>query len=485
MKLTKILLEQSTWTELPEDDQQKFNSYNNDIKVVEYFRKQNPPKKVRKNAKGKWETIDASAAPTPPPTPSPVATSPSLTKFVGDYDGQGILPTFSIIESSGQLLLSTGIGQTSLVNVSGNQFKGYIGGVTYDLLFVESNGSVTGGTAKIGPITINFTKKTNTPSPPSTTTGITLPDFQDIKWMEVLSGTYDALKKAGYWVYEQGGKLWAAVKDGFHVKENELNIWDCIDNYLQGQGFFKLMSGSDGKNFYRFTATDFVHNKKYTNLFFYRDGQVEYKYRDSGTPVPGYKGKWSCGDNENSFQITWDNGEKDTYGGFFQAGKTKEVGQSQQDGGQGQTLNDTTGAPKIKSFSQVCSAVLPCPKIDDVKQGKKLYKVCMKCPEIQQFQEVSPLFKQIYFDLLNENGKKQMTDQYFGPIMQAAIKNFQETIDKDKFLDEWGMIGKNTIDYLSKQPDKPQKPQTSQPSTQTPTKYELTQDKIVTNQTKF
>ena len=71
--------------------------------------------------------------------------------------------------------------------------------------------------------------------------------------------------------------------------------------------------------------------------------------------------------------------------------------------------------------------------------------------------------------------------------MQAAIRNFQETIDKNKFLNEWGMIGKNTIDYLSKQPDAPPQ-QTTQPTkqqTSVPPKYELTQDKFVTNQTKF
>jgi len=487
MKLTKILLEQSTWTELPEADQQRFNSYNNDIKVAEYFRKQNPPKKVRKNAKGKWETIDASAAPTPTPTPSPVATSPSLTKFVGDYDGQGILPTFSIIESSGQLLLSTGIGQTSLVNVSGNQFKGYIGGVTYDLVFTESNGNITGGTAKIGPVTINFTKKTNTPSPSSTTSGIELPDFQDIKWMEVLSGTYDALKKAGYWVYEQGGKLWAAVKDGFHVKQEDLTTWKCVDNYLKSQGFYKLLDGSDGTKKWKYTPTNFKADGKSTFIVYFQDGRVEIRYQDGFKTVEGYTGKWECGTDDKSFKIVWDDGEEQIYGQFQPFG----TGANQQSGGQGSNISNTTGAPKIQSFSQVCSAVLACPKIDDVKQGKKMYKVCMKCPEIQQFQEMSPLFKQIYFDLLQENGKKQQADQYFGPIMQAAIRNFQETIDKNKFLNEWGMIGKNTLDYLSKQPDLPQQQptqQTSQPQTaqpQTTPKYELTQDKIVTNQTKF
>lgn len=318
------------------------------------------------------------------------------------------------------------------------------------------------------------------PTPPSTSSG--LPNFPDINWKEIASETFDALKTAGYWVYEQGGKLWAAVKNGMHVKEDDLKTWKCIDTYLKSQGFYKLLDGSDGTKKWKYTPTNFKADGKSTFIVYFQDGRVEIRYQDGFKTVEGYTGKWECGTDDKSFKIVWDDGEEQIYGQFQPFG----TGANQQSGGQGSNISNTTGAPKIQSFSQVCSAVLACPKIDDVKQGKKMYKICMKCPEIQQFQEMSPLFKQIYFDLLAENGKKQNSDQYFGPVMQAAIRNFQETIDKNKFLNEWGMIGKNTLDYLSKQPDLPQKQptqQTSQP--QTAPKYELTQDKIVTNQTKF
>ena len=392
-------------------------------------------------------------------TPQPQT---NLTKYIGTYDGQGVIfPSFEVLEKTSKLYMKKGILETELTNVSTDTFKGSLG-VDFQISFNIVGTQATGGTISVGSDSTTFTRVVGGAS------------SGQLNWMEIAKGTWDALKKAGYWVKEEGGKLWAAVQDGLHVKQEDLTTWKCVDNYLKSQGFYKLLDGSDGTKKWKYTPTNFKADGKSTFIVYFQDGRVEIRYQDGFKTVQGYTGKWECGKDDKSFKIVWDDGEEQVYGQFQPFGP----GSNQQSGGQGSNINNTTGAPKIQSFSQVCSAVLACPKIDDVKQGKKMYKVCMKCPEIQQFQEMSPLFKQIYFDLLEENGKKQQADQYFGPIMQAAIRNFQETIDKDKFLTEWGMIGQNTLSYLSKQPDVQQ---------QTPTipKYELTQDKIVTNQTKF
>lgn len=405
-------------------------------------------------------------------TPQPQT---NLTKYIGTYDGQGVIfPSFEVLEKTSKLYMKKGILETELTNVSTDTFKGSLG-VDFQISFNIVGTQATGGTISVGSDSTTFTRVVGGAS------------SGQLNWMEIAKGTWDALKKAGYWVKEEGGKLWAAVQDGLHVKQEDLTTWKCVDNYLKSQGFYKLLDGSDGTKKWKYTPTNFKADGKSTFIVYFQDGRVEIRYQDGFKTVQGYTGKWECGKDDKSFKIVWDDGEEQVYGQFQPFGP----GSNQQSGGQGSNINNTTGAPKIQSFSQVCSAVLACPKIDDVKQGKKMYKVCMKCPEIQQFQEMSPLFKQIYFDLLEENGKKQQADQYFGPIMQAAIRNFQETIDKDKFLTEWGMIGQNTLSYLSKQPDVQQQTPTQQtqqqPTQQTPTipKYELTQDKIVTNQTKF
>lgn len=404
----------------------------------------------------------------PPPPPN---TPTALTKYVGTYDGKSVLfPSFDIVEKDSKLYIKKVGIEAELTNEGEDSFKGTLG-TDFRIVFRVVGQQATGGVIIIGNDQTEFSRKTSGSG-------------SGLNWMEIAKGTWDALKKAGYWVKEEGGKLWAAVQDGLHVKQEDLTTWKCVDNYLKSQGFYKLLDGSDGTKKWKYTPTNFKADGKSTFIVYFQDGRVEIRYQDGFKTVQGYTGKWQCGKDDKSFKIVWDDGEEQVYGQFQPFGP----GSNQQSGGQGSNINNTTGAPKIQSFSQVCSAVLACPKIDDVKQGKKMYKVCMKCPEIQQFQEMSPLFKQIYFDLLEENGKKQQADQYFGPIMQAAIRNFQETIDKDKFLTEWGMIGQNTLSYLSKQPDVQQQTptqQTQQQQTPTIPKYELTQDKIVTNQTKF
>ena len=410
-----------------------------------------------------YKNCDGSTQP-PPPTQNPPT---SLSKYVGTYDGNSVLfPSFDIVEKNSKLYIKKGVIETELTNETGDVFKGSLG-TDFRISFTVVGQQATSGVIIVGNNQSQFSR---------TTGGSGL----DINWMEIAKGTWDALKKAGYWVKEEGGKLLAAIKDGLHVKESDIETWKCIDNYLKSQGFFKLMTGGDGKKNWRFTDTDFVHNKKYTRLFFYQDGKVEYHYKDTGALVPGYTGKWACGDNDKSFIINWDNGDVAKYGNFFQTGQGSNDGGSQQ----GYKYTDQTGAPKIKGFSQVCSSVLACPKMVDVEQGKKTYRLCMKCPEIEQLQQLSPLFQQIYFDLLEENGKKLQYDQYFGPIMEAAIKNFQETIDKNIFLEEWGKIGKNTLEYLRRQPDQPSPTPTPSAVPQAP-KYDLTQDTLITNKTKF
>jgi len=436
MKLSRFLVEQQTWTELPQSDQNRFANYS-DVQIVKYFRNQNPPKRVRRNSRGKWETIDASAAPSPSQTPTEQTVS--FTKFVGDYEGPALLPNFSIIETGGKLYFTIRGGQTEITNVSGNNFKGFINGVSYDLIFTETNGVVTGGTAKVGPVSVNFTKKTNTPSPTPTDSGMTLPDLPDlsnIEWREMAIETWQVLKKAGYWVKEQGGKLLAAIQNGSFIKKVDNSAWDCINKWNEGWGYFKLLTGYEGDRKFLFEYTSHKVDGKKVKLLYFEDGEMLMKFTDTNQNVAGGKGKWSCTDS--GYKIVWQNGQVAVFG------NSKSLPDTTQNGDLNTTNSETTTSETPK-FKEVCKAILPCPKRADVESGKASYKICMRCPEIAELQS-NPVFKVIYFKKLKDRGFKESADGVFGPITKLAVEEYQEMngLVKD------GLIGQKTLAQLDK-----------------------------------
>lgn len=333
---------------------------------------------------------------------------------------------FEISTENNKLYAKFKIGKTELTKKTDTQFTGKILGTTYNVEFTIANNEATGGKINYsiaGIITeTTFTRTSEGPEP-----------VEELTWENVTKATWEALKKAGYWVKEEGGKLLAAIQNGLHVKKEEVNPFKCIDNWNEGWGYYKLLTGFEGDRRFAFEYTSHKVDGKKVKLLYFQDGDVVMRFTDSNKDVPGGKGKWSC--EGQGYKIVWENGQV----ALFNREKGNVID------AEADLIGNTQQPSNLPTLSQVCKEILPCPSKSDVISGKKVYKLCMKCPEIKEIQD-NPVFSKIYFRKLTENGKKQISDGIYGPITKAAVKEYQEMngLVKD------GIIGKNTITVLEK-----------------------------------
>lgn len=276
------------------------------------------------------------------------------------------------------------------------------------------------------------------PPVPSPTT-----DEDGITWNEVLESTWDALKRAGYWVKKEGGKLLAAIKDGKNVKKEEIeNIFKCINAYNKWWGYYKLSEGWDGVNKYAYEHTTHKVNGREVKLLYMDDGRVVMRFEDNDSDVPGGSGKWECDSEGTGYRIKWSNGQVAVFS------KRKEISKNSSTENSSNTDNSTTEQGQgsaMPKFKEVCKSTTSCPNRKDVEKGISFYKICMRCPDIQEFQN-NPVFKVIYFKKLKENGYQEKADGVFGPITESAVEEYQEMngLRKD------GIIGDKTLAQLDK-----------------------------------
>lgn len=387
----------------------------------------------------------------------------TLTKYVGTYDGEGALfPSFEIIEKEGKLYMKKGGLEVVLEKISENKFKGKFL-EEFEITFTVTGDSATGGNIVVSNKTINFTKSLLGSS------------LSTINWLEVANSTWDALKKAGYWVKEEGGKLLAAIRNGLHVKKEEVNPFECIDNWNKRWGYYKLLRGDDGKTEFAFEVTDYQVDGKATKFIYYPDYRFVVKFDKTDKDVQGGKGRWACSKDGQGYQLVWDDGRKATFSRL----KGQPDGEfSTVEGGQTSQENEVT---KFPTFSESCKAIKSCPSVQDVLEKGRAFKLCMKCPEIERLQKI-PSLNFLYSQILAENGKKIKTDQYFGPILQAAVKRYQIGL----FGKSTGMIGPKTYQSLMKDETsvEDKKVETSQVKIDEPKAGE-TNLEIVTSQTQL
>ena len=393
-------------------------------------------------------------------TPQPQT---NLTKYIGTYDGQGVIfPSFEVLEKTSKLYMKKGILETELTNVSTDTFKGSLG-VDFQISFNIVGTQATGGTISVGSDSTTFTRVVGGAS------------SGQLDWMEIAKGTWDALKKAGYWVKEEGGKLLAAIRNGMHVKKEEVNPFECIDNWNKRWGYYKLLRGDDGKTEFAFEVTDYQVDGKATKFIYYPDYRFVVKFDKTDKDVQGGKGRWACSKDGQGYQLVWDDGRKATFSRL----KGQPDGEfSTAEGGQTSQENEVT---KLPTFSESCKAIKSCPSVQDVLEKGRAFKLCMKCPEIERLQKI-PSLNFLYSQILEENGKKIKTDQYFGPILQAAVKRYQIGL----FGKSTGMIGPKTYQSLMKDETsvEDKKVETSQVKIDEP-KAEETNLEIVTSQTQL
>lgn len=340
-----------------------------------------------------------------------------------------------------------------------------------ELIEVEIIAQGAGFTKKISSYKFRKTSATSTEEPDTQE-----PESEDgITWESVTKATWEALKKAGYWVKEEGGKLLAAIRNGLHVKKEEVNPFECIDNWNKRWGYYKLLRGDDGKNEFAFEVTDYQVDGKATKFIYYPDYRFVVKFDKTDKDVQGGKGRWACSKDGQGYQLVWDDGRKATFSRL----KGQPDGEfSTAEGGQTSQENEVT---KLPTFSESCKVIKSCPSVQDVLEKGRAFKLCMKCPEIERLQKI-PSLNFLYSQILAENGKKIKTDQYFGPILQAAVKRYQIGL----FGKSTGMIGPKTYQSLMKDETsvEDKKVETSQVKIDEP-KAEETNLEIVTSQTQL
>jgi peptidoglycan hydrolase-like protein with peptidoglycan-binding domain len=110
-----------------------------------------------------------------------------------------------------------------------------------------------------------------------------------------------------------------------------------------------------------------------------------------------------------------------------------------------QSSSDQEGNEKSNQPISACKSMISCPSFVDYVNKNLEYKVCMKCPEIQNFQN-NPVLKVIYFRKLKQNNLPERTDDIFGPIMKSAIEEYQEM----NGITKTGTINHNTYIALKK-----------------------------------
>jgi peptidoglycan hydrolase-like protein with peptidoglycan-binding domain len=140
-------------------------------------------------------------------------------------------------------------------------------------------------------------------------------------------------------------------------------------------------------------------------------------------------GNWEC-KGDKGYLIKWSNGVISRY-------NTKDSGMT----GQTNTETNTTTTlenPCVNGYKDGCVSE------EDILNEKKVLKVCCKCDLVKKVQE-NPEIKARIFRIQKELGKEQKTDNVFGPIMLAAVKEFQSSHG----INPTGNVGEKTLTQIN------------------------------------
>lgn len=356
----KILLEQTSgWERLPDNEQSSPNE-------LKYERLGCELKKFGT----KWFK-KCSAPP-----------STGLDKYVGEYEGQGFLPSFSIKVKDGKLYGSLMGGETELTNISDNKFNGKVSGIDFEITFELRGESVVGGQVN-GTVygvskTAKFKRKSSNTNTSSTQTTSTKPP----------------------------------------------SPWDCIIKFNKELNQFDLIDEGD----YRYEQVEGAVNGQETIFMYYKDGNAVWAYLKDKKPI--LKGKWEC-KGDKGYLIKWSDGQVSRYG-------TKENNLGGQTDVNTNTTTNALENPCVNGYKEGCVTE------NDILGKKKALKVCSRCDLIKTVQE-NPEIKARIFRIQKELGQEQKTDNTFGPVMLAAIKEFQQSHG----INPTGNVGEKTLSKIN------------------------------------
>jgi peptidoglycan hydrolase-like protein with peptidoglycan-binding domain len=142
------------------------------------------------------------------------------------------------------------------------------------------------------------------------------------------------------------------------------------------------------------------------------------------------KGKWEC-KGDKGYLIKWSDGQVTRYG-------TKENNLGGQTDVNTNTTTNALENPCVNGYKEGCVTE------NDILGKKKALKVCSKCDLIKTVQE-NPEIKARIFRIQKELGQEQKTDNTFGPVMLAAIKEFQQSHG----INPTGNVGELTLSKIN------------------------------------
>lgn len=334
-------------------------------------------------------------------------------EYVGSYKTETTPEeNFEIIKKSGEYFVSARGENVKIVKTTGDNFEieSKIPPASGTISFKrDSNNKVTGGSADVK-VGIGFLSKE-------------------------LKGTFTRI-----------GVTPSPETETKKTAQYDFTPWTCINNFNESWGYYKLLGGWDGVNKYAYEYTSHKVNGRKVKLLYFDNQKVVMRFEDDDSDVSGGTGKWECNTDGTGYTIRWDNGQIAVFN------KTK--GEVSKDSLPNITPDEDSkdskspkseGTSQLPKYKDVCKSTISCPNRKDVEAGKTSYKLCMKCAEIQEFQN-NPVLKVIYFKKLKENGFKEKTDGVFGPITKAAVEEYQEMngLVKD------GLIGIKTLAQLDK-----------------------------------
>jgi peptidoglycan hydrolase-like protein with peptidoglycan-binding domain len=205
-------------------------------------------------------------------------------------------------------------------------------------------------------------------------------------------------------------------------KTEDKSVWSCIENYNKKNNQYPLKKESN----YRYEVMDLTYDGRNTSYLYYENHKAVWVYTDTKKPI--LNGVWECKGNEG-YIIKWSDGDVSRFGA-----KTSEI--------EGKTnpkiTTNTSENPCVNGYKEGCVTE------DDILGKGKALKVCSKCDLIKKVQE-NPEIKARIFRIQKELGQEQKTDNSFGPIMLAAIKEFQQSHG----INPTGMVGEKTLSKIN------------------------------------
>lgn len=178
-------------------------------------------------------------------------------------------------------------------------------------------------------------------------------------------------------------------------KKEDTSVWSCITKFNKEYNQYDLIDNGD----YRYEVMDLPQNGLETIYMYYKNGDAAWAYLKDKKPI--MKGKWEC-KGDKGYLITWSDGQISRYG----TGST--------------TSSTITENLCPNGYKEGCVSK------NDILGKKKALKACSKCDLVKEVQE-NPEIKARIFRLQKEAGQPEKTDNVFGPIMLAAIKEFQSS----------------------------------------------------------